>query len=83
MRKNFPDEAHETVSLDKPKRCVFASHDVAKECRQLNSCETVQKIGNDMENCGEFGKSEMVWKNLDTRETVWNMGNKYEKFGQF
>ena len=80
MRKIFPDE---TGSRDKPKKRVFASHDVAKECRQLNSCEIVQKIGNDMENCGEFGKSEMVWKNLDTCETVRNMGNKYEKFGQF
>ena len=26
-RKNFPDEARETVSRDKPKKCVFASHD--------------------------------------------------------
>ena len=35
-RKNFPesnfsDEARETVSRDKPKKRVFASHDIAKE----------------------------------------------------
>ena len=81
--KTFPEEAHETVSRDKPKKCVFASHSIVKECKQLDSCETVQKMGNDMEKSGELGKWEMIWKNLDTCETVRNMGNKYEKFGQF
>ena len=32
MRKNFQDEARETVSHDKPKKRAFASHDIAKEC---------------------------------------------------
>ena len=31
-RKIFPDEARETVSRNKPKKGVFASHDIAKEC---------------------------------------------------
>ena len=35
MRKNFPDEVHETVSHDKPKKRAFASHDIAKECIRL------------------------------------------------
>ena len=30
-RKNFPDEVRDAVSHDKPKKRVFASHDIAKE----------------------------------------------------
>ena len=33
MRKNFLDEVLETGSHDKPKKRVFASHVIAKECR--------------------------------------------------
>ena len=29
---NFPDEAREAVSCDKPKKRMFAYHDIAKEC---------------------------------------------------
>ena len=29
---NFTDKARETVSRDKPRKRVFASHDIAKEC---------------------------------------------------
>ena len=31
-RKNFPDEVRKTVSQDTPKKRVFASLDIAKEC---------------------------------------------------
>ena len=31
MRKNFPDEVCETVFHNKPKKRVFASHDIAEE----------------------------------------------------
>ena len=32
LHKKSPDEARETVSRDKPKKRMFASHDIAKEC---------------------------------------------------
>ena len=31
MRKNFLDKVRKTVSLNKPKKRAFASHDIAKE----------------------------------------------------
>ena len=34
-RKKIPDEARETVSRHKPKKRVFASHDIAKKFNVL------------------------------------------------
>ena len=35
MRKHFPDEARVTASHDKPKKHVFATHDVAKNALSM------------------------------------------------
>ena len=78
--KKFPDEARETVSRDKLKKRVFASHDfwmVLKPSRKW------EKIWKNLDSFDTIGKWEMIWKNPNSFETVQKMGNDQEKSGQF